>query len=337
MRTMFRETDIPNKVATFRHDGDFYFTYGVKAFKRKDFQKAEKWFHKALDMDPNNALYLCQLSVLYTELHQYHRANDLLQQVIDTSEEPYVDCYYLMANNYAHLGLFYEAKKSAETYLELDPNGDFKQETDELIVMLDQVMVDDAEDDELTFDAEDEFMLYQETAFYHLEHEEWEEALTVLEELIETFPEYLPAKHEYAYTLFQLGSTEDAIQYEETWLDQDPDSLSSRMNLTYFYDQIGRTDLSEPLLEQLKHVYPTYFEKQLKLAVTIAQVNDHAEAIKRFRKLKSDQVTNYLSYYLWFGYALRAYYGQDNANVVWNAAKEQHPTIERLLHAHGWV
>ncbi|WP_411953859.1 tetratricopeptide repeat protein [Alkalibacillus sp. S2W] len=336
MQTMFRKTDIPNKVATFRHDGDFYFSYGVKAFKRKDFTKAEKWFQKALETDPTNPLYLCQMSVLYTELHQYHKANDMLQQVLDSNREPYVDSYYLMANNYAHLGLFYEAKKSAEQYLELDPEGDFKAETEELISNLDRVLTDYSEDDELAFSEEDEFMLYQETAFYHLEHEEWDDALTVLEELTDRYPEYLPAKHEYAYALFQQGQTDEAIQYEEKWLEQDPNSLSSRMNLMYFYDQIGRTDLSEAFLDELKKVYPTYFEKQLKLAIVMAQVNDHAEAIKRFRKLKSDQVSNYLSYYLWFGYSLRAYYDDEKASTIWQEAKEQHPTIERLLQAHGW-
>ncbi|GAA0463021.1 tetratricopeptide repeat protein [Alkalibacillus silvisoli] len=336
MQTSYHQSkDMQNNIATFRHDGDFYFTYGVKAFKRKDFVKAEKWFNKALEIAPNNPLYLCQQSVLYTELHQYHRSNDLLQQVLK-SEESYVDCYYFLANNFAHLGLFYEAKKYAGKYLEEDPDGDFAVETEELIKLLEQVMIDDEEDD-MEFDEEDEFMLYQETAFYHLEHEEWEEALQVLEEIMTYFPEYLPAKHEYAYALFQLGHAEEAIALEEAWLKQDELSLNSRMNLTYFYYHVGQNDQFQLLYNQLKNIYPTYNEKKLKLAVTMAQVDAYDDAIERFCKLNKEQMINYVSFYLWYGYALKEKGANQKSSQIWNEANEYHPSFNGLLQNHGWV
>ncbi|MDQ0352538.1 tetratricopeptide (TPR) repeat protein [Alkalibacillus filiformis] len=330
------QNEMPNNIATFRHDGDFYFTYGVKAFKRKDFEKAEKWFNKALEIEPDNTLYLCQMSVLYTEVHQYHRSNDLLQQVLN-SNQPYVDTYYLLANNYAHLGLFYEAKKNAEKYLEEDPEGDFVKETNELLKLLEQVMVEQAEDDGIEFDEEDELMLYQETAFYHLEHEEWAEALQTLEEMTVYYPEYLPAKHEYAYALFQLGHDEEAVALEEAWLKQDELSLNSRMNLTYFSYHMGNKEEFEAYLNQLLNIYPTYNEKKLKLAVTLAQVDAYNEAIERFKKLNKEQMTNYVSYYLWYGYALNCINKTKQASFLWEEAKEHHPSFDKLLKTHGWV
>ncbi|TFB24345.1 tetratricopeptide repeat protein [Filobacillus milosensis] len=317
-----------SKIIPYRHDGDFYFTYGVKAFKEKRFDRAEKWMLKALDVHPKNALYLSQLSVLYTEIGQYHRANDQLQKVIDLHGEDYADCYYLLANNYAHLGLFYEAKKYAEKYLEHHEDGEFKGEVQELLTMLNQLSADEDAEDDLELDDMDEIIIYQETAFYHLEHEEWDEALEVLEEMMTLYPEYLPAKHEYAYALFRSGDQEEAITLEEAWLDQDFNNLHSRLNLTYFYYTTGKNKEFQELLPSLNNVYPTYEPQKLKLAITLARVGEYEAALNRFKLINRHQVSNYMSYFYWYSKVLDKNNFHETSKKIWKQGIQKHPVLD---------
>ena len=316
-------------VIHFRTDGQFYFSLGVKAFRRKHFSRAEKWFKKAIEKSPDHPLYLSQLSVLYTELHQYHRANDILQQVID-QDEKYVDGYYLMANNCAHLGLFQEAKKHALKYLEEAPEGEFAEEIKELITLINQVMLEDF-DDELEMDDEDEFFICQESAYYYLEHQEWEKAIEILEEMMVQFPEYIPARHDYAYSLFRMGKYDVAITLEEAWFEQDSSSLHSRLNLIYFYQMTGKTDDAEQLIESLENVYPTYDSQKLKIAVILAQVGKFEKAISRFMRIQTEFVSGFLNYYLWFGHSLKQTGQEEKAERIWEQGCKKHADLADFI------
>src|SRR5690625_7261513 len=83
----------------------------------------------------------------------------------------YVDCYYLIANNYAHLGLLNDAKKYANAYLDKESDGEFIEEAKSLLQLID---IEKSEEDEWELEDEDELLIYQETAFYHMENCEWE-------------------------------------------------------------------------------------------------------------------------------------------------------------------
>ncbi|MFD2638969.1 tetratricopeptide repeat protein [Piscibacillus salipiscarius] len=317
-----------SKVLPYRHEGDFYFSYGVKAFQQKRFDKAEKWFKKALELKPKHPLYLSQLSVLYTEIGQYHQANDLLQELVNHHGQAYPDCFYLLANNYAHLGLFYEAKKYGNQYLELEEDGDFKDEVVRLLGMLDQLSAEEYEEDDFDIDSMDEIMIHQETAFYHLEHEEWDEAIEILEEMMTVYPEYFSAKHEYAYALFRKGDQEEAITLEEAWFNQDPSNLHSRLNLVYFYYEYGKISEFNELLPTLFNVYPAYEPQKLKVAMTFARVNENEESLRRFQQVSRHHVSNYLSYYYWYAKVLDANGMCEKSEQIWKEGINKHPSLQ---------
>ncbi|PKR78017.1 hypothetical protein CEY16_08840 [Halalkalibacillus sediminis] len=323
MQNTQTKKDTTRNVIPFRHQGEFYFSHGVKAFQQKHFERAEKWMKKAIECSPKNALYLCQLSVLYTEMGEYHRANEVLQKVLDTNENLYTDCYYLLANNYAHLGLFYESKKYADKYLDVEKDGEFKEEVEELLSLIDQVFLDELEEDDLEFENEDELMIYQETAFYHLEHKEWTKALDVLEEMIMLYPEYSQSKHEYAYALFENGDHEEAITLEEAWFEKDEKSLHSMLNLTYFYHQTNH-EKANSFQSLINNVYPTYEPQKLKMAITFARCGEYEKAYQRFQSLRSKSVTNYMSYYYWFSRTLEKLDFHEESQKLWEKGIHRH-------------
>lgn len=320
-----------SNIIPFVPTGHFYFTRGIQAFKKRRFDSAVKWLKKAVEEDSEEPLYACQLSVIYTELGSYHAANQVLSDVLSKFGEEYVDCYYLMANNYAHLGLLNDAKKYAQIYLDNQGDGEFKEAAEQLLSMLES-LDDGEEDDEWAFDDEDDLLIYQETSFYHLEHEEWEEARVVLQEMIQMFPDFPLAKHKYAYALFMSGEEEEAIEYELNSLAKEPTNIHSHVNLATFYLEKGREKEALPHIERLRNVFPMHDQQKLSVAETLARAGHYTEAVERFRMLKGNQVTKRRVYYKWYSIAS---YHTGNPSKALNLWERGCRSFPKLSHEGG--
>ncbi|WP_181349649.1 lipopolysaccharide assembly protein LapB [Thalassobacillus sp. CUG 92003] len=320
------QTDKDN-VIPFVPDGEFYFTYGVQSFQKRKFEASIKWLKKAIEVAPDEPLYPCQLSVVYTEVGSYHAANQLLTGVISEFGKQYVDCYYLMANNYAHLGLLDDAKKYAETYLEVEENGEFKEAADQLLEMLDSIEEEEPEDDEWKFEEEDELLVYQETVFYHIEHKEWEKAVIVLEEMMQLYPEFTVAKHNYAYALFQLGQRNEAIELEEQWLQQNHEDIHSHINLALFYSVIDSPDRARVHIQNLLNVYPILNQQRFAIAEVLTKTGYYSEAVARFRKLKNTHLQRRRGYFKWYSIAVYHTGNPSKALGLWEEGCRRHPEL----------
>lgn len=316
-----------NNILPFVPEGDFYFTKGVEAFQKKKFDFSLKWLKKAIETQPNNPLYNCQMSIVYTETGAYHLANQLLNNVLQTSE--YVDCYYLLANNYAHLGLLDDATKFARIYLEKEPDGDFNEEAHALLELIDFELEDDDFDEDWLLEADDDLLKYQETAFYYMENENWDKAMPIIEEMLVLYPDHLIVKHDYAQALFYTGSEEKAIQLEHKLLSETNHSLQSYMNLTLFYYEMGQKNEYNEMLRLLLNVYPFHVDLQIKLAVTLAKTGNYREALKHFKKIDQHMARGHLTFYKWFSIA--AYYiGEERLAVeIWEEGCLRHRTLEK--------
>lgn len=326
---MYKDSHVTHEqnVIPFLNEGDFYFVHGVKALRKKDFLKAKKWLKRAVELSPTNPLYKCQLSVIFTETGSYQKANDILQEVLEGFPQEFPDCYYLMANNYAHLGLFDQAQKYAEMYLEKDPEGDYNEEAGQLLDML--KMYHEPENEDWLFDHEDELLHYQEMVFQHMEYEEWNEALPVLEEMMALFPEHPSARHDYAYALFFSGEQEEAIELEKQWVEHDGESINSTVNLAIFYHVSGERELSTHHIKKLWNVHPIHESQKLKMAVAFARTGYFDEALIRFQELWRTQEKNRVSYYKW--YSLSAFHSghEEKAHMIWKEGCKKYPELSK--------
>lgn len=313
-----------NKIISIQQDANFYFHKGVKAFQKRDFFKAQKWFTRAVELAPAEPLFKCQLSVLHTELGSYHAANQLLNEVLEEYHEEYSDCYYLLANNYAHLGLFYEAKKYSKKYLETENDGEFVEDANQLLDLLE--MNDEDLDEDWMFDEEDELLMHQESVFYHMERENWEEALPILNEMLAIYPDQVSVKHDYAHVIFQLGHRKEAIMLEESWLEKDPGSLRSHCNLAQFY-HLEQSEKAQNHIEILQLVYPMHEGQKLKIAVTLAKTGYYKEAYDRFLSLQKGNLVEYRSYFQWF--SISAYHTGHSSRAVelWEEGAKKFPIL----------
>ncbi|MEN1967287.1 tetratricopeptide repeat protein [Lentibacillus sp. N15] len=325
LKSKIQKNNKPNNVLPFIPEGDFYFTKGVEAFQKRKFDLSLKWFQKAIEQKPNDPLYHCQMSIVYTEIGAYHAANQLLTEVIQFTQEEYMDCYYLLANNYAHLGLLQDAKKYALSYLDKEPDGDFSEEAKSLLELIDI----DEDEEEWDLEEEDELLIYQETVFYHMENLEWDKALPLIEEMMTVFPEYTAVRHDYAEALFHSGFPEKAIQIEHDLLKEDPNSLVSRSNLAIFCHAHNQRAECETYVQALLHVYPIQEQQKLRIAVTLAKIGLHADAVPRFHMLAKGIVKNHPSYYRWYSRSLSQVGNTEKALKLWEEGCKKHPKLVR--------
>ncbi|MDC3416161.1 tetratricopeptide repeat protein [Aquibacillus salsiterrae] len=313
-----------DKVIPFIPEGDFYFTKGVEAFQKRKFDLALKWLKKAVELEPDEPLYQCQMSIIYTEIGAYHAANQMLTKVLAVNGDSYIDCYYLIANNYAHLGLLQDAKKYIETYLEKAPDGDFRVDAENLLTVLD---ISEDDEDDWAFEEEDELLVYQETAFFHLEREEWETALPLLEDMMAMFPEHVYAKHEYSFALFFAGNEQEALNLERKWLKKDRQSLFSHTNLAVFYHHRRQYKLRDRHIEALMKVFPIHEQQKLRIALVLARTGYYEEALLRFMSLPKSQLLGHISYYKWYSLVLYRVGQVDKAKLLWEEGCMKHPTL----------
>ena len=316
-----------NNVLPFIPEGDFYFSKGVDAFYKRKFDIALKWLRKAKEADPDEPLYPCQMSIIYTEIGAYHAANQILTEIIETHGDDYLDCYYLISNNFAHLGLLKDAEKYATLYLKKAPDGEFKEETESLLTVL-ELSKDNENDEDWLSEDEDELVVYQETAFYHLERQEWEQAIALLQEMMALFPNHITAKHEYNYALFFSGNRQEAIELEEAWLEKDPQSIFSRTNLILFYNELQDCDKVDTLLKSIANVYPIHEQQKLRIATTLAQTKQYQAAYTRFALLAKSKLKGHISYFKYYSIAAFQVGDMARAKKIWHEGCKQHTLLQ---------
>ncbi|MDR4399431.1 tetratricopeptide repeat protein, partial [Bacillus atrophaeus] len=118
-------------------DGQYFFHKGLKAYRERNLQRASKLIQRAVQLEPKDSEMLSQLAVIYSEMGHYQQSNELLDLILVKLKEEMPECHYFKANNYAHLGLFQEAYKEASAYLNAEPEGEFSEENDSLLELLD--------------------------------------------------------------------------------------------------------------------------------------------------------------------------------------------------------
>lgn len=195
-------------VLSFIPTGEYYFNKGINAFHRHDLTGARKYLERAIQLEPYEPMIACQLGLVYMQLEQYQESNDLFNRILEELDPSMTECLYFLANNFAELGLFSEAKNYATSYLDTDPYGEFIEDAEDLLYIVG--MEEDGEDD---FPIKDELILKQDKARQLLESGNFEKAVEILTNVIEEFPDFWSAYNNLALGYFYLGDMDKRHPY----------------------------------------------------------------------------------------------------------------------------
>ncbi|TDQ36976.1 tetratricopeptide repeat protein [Aureibacillus halotolerans] len=305
-------------ILPFHASGKTLFNIASKAMRLANIHKAERYLRLACKREPQETFYQSQLAMCLSELGKYSDSNKVLLELLQVSKQGMEEAYFLLANNYAHLGQFDEALKYTKTYLAISPVGEFSEDAQDLLDVLDE--------DELEFN-EDPLVTSQEEAKELLAKGRFKEAEESFLEIISTYPSFWAAHNNLALALFYQGQSRAAFKRLDTVLEKNPGNLHAICNLAVFYKHLGKQQKLQESLWQLRNVYPMTSDYQYKIGATLAMLGDYQTGFYWLNHLYSRHFEGDALFYHWL--SLSAYYTGRNsfAHSVWKLAKRIDPSL----------
>ncbi|CAM3769528.1 tetratricopeptide repeat protein [Cohnella lubricantis] len=270
------------KVIPFSLDATFFFERAVQSLDRFHYDKALKYFRRAVEYEPDNPVNHCNMAGILSEMGRYEESNDVLRSVLDRIDPAMTECYYYLANNYANMELYEAAEDALVRYLETDAEGQFLDEADELLDLLHY---------ELNRPTKLSTIKSKENVYAHdkarelLEAGRFAEAVRILEEIIERQPDFLAARNNLGLAYYYMGLFDKSIQTISAVLEAEPGNLHALCNLAIFYQHSNQSPELNGLLELLRKTIPFHPEHVFKLATTLGIVGEHEGAYRHFRRL----------------------------------------------------
>jgi tetratricopeptide (TPR) repeat protein len=301
--------------------GEYYFTKGLKAFGRRDFIRAKKYLQRAMQLEPGEPMIVCQLAIVSTEMGEFDQSNRLLHQILEELDEEMLECHYFLANNYAHLGLFKDAYHHANLYKQLEPDGEFITDTEELL----ELLAFEAEFLDEDLYEQDDLIVKQEHARELLESGYFPKAIEVLEEVVEGYPEYWSAYNNLALAYFYLGDTDKAYEILADVLDKNPGNLHAICNQAVFAYYQNKDQQLQQIVESLAKINPLLVEHQFKLGVTFALIGEYQLGHFWLRKLYKKGFDGDGPFYYWLSYSAFHSGHPAFAKSIWKIVLELSP------------
>jgi tetratricopeptide (TPR) repeat protein len=271
-----------HNVISFHQDATFFFEKAVQSLDRFHYDKALKYFRRAVEFEPDNPVNHCNMAGILSEMGNYEESNAILQYILNELDPHMTECYFYMANNFANMENFEAAEQALIDYLERDPDGQFLDESEEMMEFLRY---------ELERPARVSHIRSREGVFEHdkaralLEEGKFAEATKLLENLVRRYPDFVAARNNLALAYYYMGSFDKAMETVREVLELDNGNLHALCNLAIFYQHLGDEAECRPLTEQLIKVYPFHQEHVFKLATTMGILGRHDLAYRHFRRL----------------------------------------------------
>lgn len=312
------------KVLPISMDAGFFFERAVSSLDRYRYDKALKYFRKAVEYEPSNPVNHCNMAGILSEMGDYAASNEVLQTVLEEIDPSMTECYFYMANNYANMDMFEAAEEALIRYLEEDEQGQFLSEAEEMIDLL-QYELD--RPTKLKSIKSRHGVYEHDQARALLEEGKFAQAVKMLEELVQTRPDFLAARNNLALGYYYLGLFRKAVETVEEVLVQDPGNLHGLCNLAIFYQHAGNREALEELAGRLENIVPFHQEHVFKLATTMGILGRHEAAFGHFQRLMRESETN-LDASLYHYAAVAAYHTgrKEEAEKLWKAAKRLDPS-----------
>lgn len=279
----------PHNIISIEMNANFFFDRAVRSLDRYQYDKALKYFRKAVEYEPDNPVNHCNMAGILSETGDYQASNEVLAHVLEQVDPSMTECYFYMANNYANMEQFEKAEEALVTYLEEDPSGQFLDEAEEMMELLQYELNRPAK---LNRIKSREGVVEHEHARALLEEGKFAQAVKQLEEIVKEHPDFLAARNNLALAYYYMGRFDSAKRTIGEVLDQEPGNLHGLCNLAIFYQHEGDVEQRDRLMDMLHITVPFHLEHVFKLATTMGILGQHEVAYGHFRRLLKHEEFN---------------------------------------------
>jgi tetratricopeptide (TPR) repeat protein len=269
-------------VISLQMDATFFFERAVQSLDRYHYDKALKYFRRAVEYEPDNAVNHCNMAGILSEMGNYEESNAILEHILEQIDPNMFECHFYMANNYANMELFEKAEHSILIYLEQDPKGDFMEECEEMLEFLSFELERPAPISKIK--SREEFFEHDKARML-LEEGKFSEAVRVLKKVVKKYPDFLAARNNLALAYYYMGQFDKAMQMIQEVLEIEVGNLHALCNLAIFYQHSGVLSEAKELMEFLRKTIPFHHEHVFKLATTMGILGEHSIAYQHFKRL----------------------------------------------------
>ncbi|MFF2482456.1 tetratricopeptide repeat protein [Paenibacillus sp. NPDC058071] len=273
------------KIIPVQWDATFFFERAVRSLDRFHYDKALKYFRRAVEYEPDNPVNHCNMAGILSEMGNYEESNRILGWIVDELDPTMTECHFYMANNYANMEQYEAAESSLIQYLEEDADGQFLDEAEE---MMDLLHFELERPTRLTNIKSREGMVEHDQARMLLEEGKFAEAVRILEQIIEAQPDFLAARNNLALAYYYMGLFDKAMETIQAALEREPGNLHALCNLAIFYQHAGDEENLSELSGLLRKTMPFHQEHVFKLATTMGILGEHESAHRHFNRLLKD-------------------------------------------------
>ncbi|AJY75029.1 tetratricopeptide repeat protein [Paenibacillus beijingensis] len=274
-----------SKVIPIHWDATFFFERAVRSMDRYHYAKALKYFRRAVEYEPDNPVNHCNMAGILSEMGNYAESNDILRFIIDDLDPDMTECHFYMANNFANLEMYEEAERALVRYLEEDEEGQFLTEAEEMMDLLQFELERPAP---VTRIKAREGMVEHDQARTLLEEGKFNQAVRLLESIVEQNPDFLAARNNLALAYYYMGLFPKAMDTIRDVLELDSGNLHALCNLAIFYQHLEDEENLAPIVGLLKKTVPFHQEHVFKLATTMGILGEHECAYFHFARLLRD-------------------------------------------------
>ncbi len=277
-----RVSELSPKIIALRFDASFFFEKAVRSLDRNHYDKALKYFRKAVEYEPDNPVNHCNMAGILSEMGDYAGSNEILSSVLSDVDSSMTECYFYMANNYANMEQFEEAEKALVTYLEEDEEGQFLDEAEEMMELLYYEL---DRPTKLNRIKARQGVVEHDQARVLLEEGKFAQAAQLLKQISEEQPDMFAARNNLALAYYYMGLFQNAKATIIQVLEDEPGNLHALCNLAIFYQHEGGGPELDRLVQTLAVTIPFQEEQVFKLATTMGILGRHEEAYRHFRRL----------------------------------------------------
>ena len=309
------------KVLSFERGAEFYFDLSFKHQQNGKLKSALRYIEKAVKIKPNDSLMQFSYAGLLAELGYIDLSSEVLLNIINNLDPDYEECYFGLGCNYLQIQ---KIKKSAyyfERYLKIAPFGEFVEEAESILEMLNLIRVanNNLDDEEL-----EKVYKVEEEGIRCLERREYEKAFKAFEEVVEKLPNALPAKNNLSLSYFYMGEVEKAIETAMVVIKCQPLNVHANCNLCIYYNKQGISNFVERQVRIIRKLKVDNEEYAYKVADTLGCLNRHKEAYSAYRRLLSynGQNPQYIHYTAVAAYNCKKY---PDALTLWNRLERSDP------------
>jgi len=272
------------RVLPFERDGAFFLKRGTERLERNNLLEAISHYRKAQRREPENIEVQLAIAEVLTEMHRYEQSNKLLFPLLSLKESP-SECFFGIACNFVGLQEFSQAHDSLESYLALDPEGEFVSDA------LD--MLDVIEDESILYGMpgiqlpeEREALSICQRGRQLLESGRMEDAIRVLSDAADKYSEMRFVRSNLALAYFCKKDYKRAMEAVRSVLKEAPDDVQAHCNLLLFLHAAKDDEGVEREIDFLKRADTQDPQDWHRMAVVFMELGKMHEALAVLKKLQ---------------------------------------------------